>query len=298
MEQPTQFNRIRDFGELINDSIGFVKQNFKPLFTPLLYICLFFILASIATGILVQIKAISLYGTAHSGMFTGLEDGTDFAAIFGINYFLYLLFYFLSFTVVQLVTLCYIYLYKTGGQIVPTKEAVWDLFKSHAARFLFISLLLFILQMIAFALCILPGIYFFPIASLIYVMVIMDDASFDQAFNRAFTLIKDNWWKTFGALFIVWLMAYMTVGLVALPGTILTMSGIFLGESPGLSLAGATISVIIQSFGMLVYALPTITAALCYYSLSEEKEGTGLMDRIENLGSQKPAEGHHPDEAY
>lgn len=298
MEQPIQFNRVRDFGQLVNDSIGFVKQHFKPLFTPLVYIGLFFILAAIATGMLVQIKAIDLYGTAHSGMFTGLNDGTDITAIFGINYALYFLFYFLSFTVVQLVTLCYIHLYKTEGQVAPTKEAVWELFKSHALRFLFVSLLLFVLQMIALAFCILPGIYFFPIASLIYVMVVMDDASFEQAFNRAFSLIKDNWWKTFGALSIVWLMAYMTVGLVALPGTILTMSGFFLGESPGLSLAGATISVIVQSFGMLIYALPTITAVLCYYSLSEEKEGTGLMDRIEKLGSGNPDKGHHPDEAY
>ncbi len=297
MEPKVEFSRTRDFGEIINDSINFVKQNFKALFTPLLYISLIFILAAMATGILIQVKTIGLLGAERAGTL-GAFGGTAFLAGFGINYALYLLFYFISFTVVQLVTLCFIDLYRKNGNVPPSKEEIWTACKMHFWRFTLVSLLLSIIMAIATMLCILPGIYLFPIASLVYAIVVMDGAPFDQAFTRAFTLIKDNWWKTFGALFIVWLIAYFSVGLVALPGTLMTMSGFFLGESSSLSLIGAILNVVVQSFGMLVYSLPTIALALCYFSLSEEKEGAGLMERIENLGSNTETGRDLPDEEY
>jgi len=297
MEQKVEFSRTRDFGEMINDSINFVRQNFKALFTPLLYICLIFILAAMATGILIQVKTIGLLGAERAGTL-GAFGGTAFLAGFGINYVLYLLFYFLSFTIVQLVTLCFIDLYKKNGNVAPTKEEVWNACKTHFWRFTLASLLLSIIVAIGTLFCIIPGIYLFPIASLVYVMIIMDGAPFDQAFTRAFTLIKDNWWKTFGALFIVWLIAYFSVGLVALPGTLMTMSSLLLGETSSLSLTGAILNVVVQSFGMLVYSLPTITTALCYFNLREEKEGTGLMERIENLGTNTDTGRDLPDEEY
>lgn len=297
MEPKVEFSRTRDFGEIINDSINFIKQNFKALFTPLFYISLVFILASVATGILIQIKTIELLGAERAGTL-GVFGGTSYLPGFGLNYALYLLFYFISYTVIQLVTLCFINLYKKHGNISPTKEEVWMACKAHFWRFTLASLLLFLIVMIATLFCVLPGVYLFPITSLVYVIVIMDDASFDQAFTRAFTLIKDHWWKTFGALFIVWLIAYFSVGLVALPGTLMTMSSLLLGESSSLSLIGAILNVVIQSFGMLVYSLPTITMALCYFSLSEEKEGTGLMERIQNLGTNTETGRDLPDEEY
>lgn len=297
MESKVEFSRTRDFGEIINDSIHFVKQNFKALFTPLLYINLVFILASAATGIMMQVKSFRMLGTEHTSVLDTF-DSSAFLAGFGINYVLYFLFYFLSFTVVQLVTLCFIDLYKKNGNVAPSKEDVWLACKTHFWRFTLASFLLSILVAFATLFCLLPGIYLFPIASLVYPMIIVDEAPFDQALSRAFTLIKDNWWKIFGALFIIWLIAYFTIGLAALPGTLMTMSGIFLGQSTSLSLTGAVLNVVIQSFGMLLYALPTITVALCYFSLSEQKEGTGLMSRIENLGNQNDAGNDLPDEEY
>ena len=34
--------------------------------------------------------------------------------------------------------------------------------------------------------------------------------------------------------------------------------------------------------------LPTITVAICYFSLTEQKDNTGLLDRINNLGNTNP----------
>jgi len=297
MEPKVEFNRTRDFGEIISDSIYFVKQNFKALFTPLLYINLIFILGSMASGILIQVKTIGLMGAERAGSL-GAFGGGALLAGFGVNYALYFLFYFISFTIVQLVTLCFIDLYRKNGNVAPSKEEVWTACKAHFWRFALASFLLTILVSIATMLCFVPGIYLFPIASLVYAIIVMDEAPFDQAFTRAFTLIKDNWWKTFGTLFIVWLIAYFSVGLVALPGTLMTMSGFFLGESSSLALTGSILTVVVQSFGMLVYSLPTIALALCYFSLSEEKEGTGLMERIENLGTHNDTGRDLPDEEY
>ena len=297
MKKKVEFSRIRDFGEIINDSIHFIKQNFRALFTPLLYIGSVFILASMITGVLIQVRTVDLLGASQSGAF-GAWSSSSFLAGFGINYTLYLLFYFFSFTIVQLVTLSFINLYKKNGNIAPTTEEVWVACKAIFWRFTLASFLISIIVTFGTLFCLIPGIYLFPITSLVYAIIVMDDAPFDQAFTRAFSLIKDHWWKTFGALFITWLIAYCSISLVALPGTMMTMSGFLFGESTTLALTGSILSVVIQSFGILLYALPAITVALCYFSLTELKEGTGLMARIENIGTQNHTGSNLPDEEY
>jgi len=48
---------------------------------------------------------------------------------------------------------------------------------------------------------------------------------------------------------------------------------------------------------LVLYILPVITIALCYFSLNEQKEGTGLMARINQIGENK-ADNNLPAEEY
>src|SRR5688572_17638407 len=51
-EQKIEFRKIRDFGEVMNDTFSFVRQNFKPLFKSFFAICSFFMIAlAILTGL-------------------------------------------------------------------------------------------------------------------------------------------------------------------------------------------------------------------------------------------------------
>jgi hypothetical protein len=49
---------------------------------------------------------------------------------------------------------------------------------------------------------------------------------------------------------------------------------------------------------MLTYTLPNTAIALCYFKLSEEKEGLGLLGRMENFGKTTDDNAGLPSEEY
>jgi len=55
---------------------------------------------------------------------------------------------------------------------------------------------------------------------------------------------------------------------------------------------------LLKNLLMLSYALPTIAIAMCYFKLSEEKEGIGLIGRIENFGKTTDEGPNLPSEEY
>lgn len=298
-QRKIELAREREFGEIISDSIHFIKHHFKPMFGPLFYICLAFIVLTIATGISYQIQMINLYGLERGASMGGfdaeiLSSPSDMLGGMAV----YLLFYLLAYTSLILGALCYIKLYYEGGYQTPTKEAVWAAFKARFFRFLLISLVLGVVQMIGFVLCLLPGFYLFPILSLVMVMVVLDDAGLSDAFSRATSLIKDHWWATFGALFIILIIISISSYLFALPGQLLMLAGIFAGESYGLVLTGSIINMVIQSLAIFLYVLFVVASALCYFSLREKKEGVGLMGRINAFDENPSPNAPHPDEDY
>lgn len=298
MSDRIEFSKVRDFGQVINDSIGFVKDNFKPLMRPVLYIGLALIIVSIASSIFVQFRTLDSLSMIRMGTFDDALFAENYTSSLWLNYLLTLISTFLAHTVVQLTTFSYIYLYIAGGNKAPTQEEVWAYFKAHIGRFTLISLILFVILVILTAMCVVPGLYFFPVISLVYAAVIFEQTSVGDGFNRAFALIKDNWWKTFGVLFVVWLITSMSIGFFALPGTILTFMGTIFGESNTMALTGAVITVVVQSFGIILYAVPSVAGALCFYSLKEEKEGTSIAARIEAFGTESTGRVDRSDEEY
>lgn len=294
-----ELSRERDFGEIISDSIHFVKNNFKPLFKAMLSIGFAFIVLSIASGIAYQIQVINLYGLDRGAGMGGfdpdmfLSPGNTLLSVAA-----YLFFYMLAYTSITLAALCYIKLYYEGGHQPPSQAAVWEAFKKRFLMFLLISIVLTVIQIIAFMLCLLPGFYLLPIISLAIVAVVLDDMGLNDALSRGSALVKDRWWMTFGALVVVLIIVSVGGYLFALPAQILMLSGMFFGESSGLVMAGSIINVIIQSLAIFLHVLFVAATAICYFSLREEKEGVGLIGRIDAFDETRSPNAPHPDEEY
>jgi hypothetical protein len=143
---------------------------------------------------------------------------------------------------------------------------------------------------VAFVFCIIPCIYLSPIFYLIIPIVVIENTSFSYAFNKCFRLIKDNWWSVFGVIFIMWIIVVVSSLFVSIS------IGFIRTGTKFISLKQFTFPLIIffsilKSALMLIYILPAIACALCYFNLTEEKEGTGLLYRIEQLGK---SENDHP----
>jgi len=283
-EEPIELRKVRDFSETMNDSFSFIKQHFKNLFKPLLYISGFFIIATIASSVAQQMKTIRLVGLAKASTSTVLaENMTGYT--FGLAYFLLLLFSILSVSVIYLVTYCYMKLYKEHYHTIPSMQAVWDLFKSHIISFFIATILLSIFIFIGFLFCLVPGFYLIPIISLTLPIMIMEDKGLFEALSRSIQLIKDHWWKTFALIFLASIIAYFSMGILSLPSAFLSIGAVFVEDSPTLVLAGSIFGSILTGLAQLFYILPAIVSALWYFSLTEEKDGLGLMERIEGFGS-------------
>ncbi|MDB4922373.1 hypothetical protein [Mucilaginibacter sp.] len=290
MKQPIELRRLRDFGQIINDTFTFLKENFKQLFIFVLIICGFFIiLGTIST-------VFTLNNAGHSYTSDNYEERSR-ALIYLISVLTNLFILILAHLCIFLVTLCYVSLYIQKNNSAATLPEVWGYFRYYFFRAFGSGLVITILSALGFLFCLIPGIYLMPIFYLIIPIIVIENASFRYAFNKSFRLIKDNWWVVFGVIFIM--------GIIGL------MSGLFVNISLEFVQAGGKLFPLkrfafpltiffsaLKNILMLVNILPAIAISLCYFSLSEEKDGTGLLDRINQMGKNDNDHQVLPAEEY
>jgi hypothetical protein len=292
MKQPIELRRVRDFGQIINDSFTFLKENFKPLFKYLLIICGFFILISTVSTVFTYMNM-----TTMMNLNVNAYDAARKPFEYIISALISALILVVTQAFIHLVTLSYISVYLQKNNTTPTLAEVWGYFKYYFFRVLGSSIIIFFLFVIGFILCFIPGIYLTPILSLIIPIIVIENSSFRHAFNKSFVLIKDNWWLVFGVLFITSLIVGVAGSIVSIPISSITIGSKFI------SLKSITFPVIVlfsvlRNILLLAYVLPAIAVCLCYFSLDEQKEGTGLLGRIDKLGKSNDDQSTLPTEEY
>src|SRR5476649_1643716 len=111
-----ELSKTRDFGEIISDSFLFIRENLKPLLKCFFIFCGFFMVATAVSSYLYQTR---LYGTINTIANTDPNSfdtpNGPFAAlsrIFGIEYFLLLLFLFLNGVMISVTITSYMAVYK------------------------------------------------------------------------------------------------------------------------------------------------------------------------------------------
>jgi len=295
MQQPKiELAKTRDLGEAITDSFTFISQNFKPLFKSVFAFCGLFILASAATYALQQVKVLDLQKRIFDNKYETFSTMSD---RFGIEYVLSMFFILLSYTLMSTTVISFMALYKHKGNIAPTTEEVWGYVKYFFLRVLLGVVVLTVLLVIATALCLIPGVYVYPIFGLVFPIMVIENASFGCAFNQSFKIINNNWWSTFGALFVMGLIMYVAYLIFSIPNIIISVIGVLthgrVTTSPILTIIGS----LLQQMAQILYVLPLVTLVMCYFNLTEIKEGSGLIDRINQFGNHSP-DNHLPAEEY
>lgn len=292
MKPPIELRKFRDFGQIINDSFTFLKENVKGLLVAVFVICGFFMILGTIT---------SVFSTLNAGYAVSLTSD-DYqlhsrAVTYIMSVILSLFVLMMSHFCIFLVTYCYISVYIQKNNNPPVLAEVWGYFKYYFWRALGGGLLIFILSCIGYLLCIIPGIYLMPIFSLTIPIIVIENASLHYSFNKSFRIIKNNWWMVFGVLFIMWII-------VAVSGFFVNFGvGVIQGTSRMLTLKGVMLPVLIvfsalKHILMATYILPAIAVSLCYFSLSEEKDATGLLERIQKLGTTPNDDLILPTEEY
>ena len=288
-----EFRKKRDFGQVINDTFTFMRQNFKPLIKVYFTFCGLFVLASMLTMLLQQYKMVNIFNTI------GVEGNTNkfgLSSVYSIEYFLSILFSLATYASMSVAILSYIAVYVKKGNETPTTDEVWGYFKYYFFRIFGSSLLLILMLIISFVFCIVPFFWLFPYVAMIFPIMVIENGSLGYSFTRSFAVIKDNFWVTFGTLIVVWIIVYACMSMVILPTTLFNMIGMFTHKTPRMSLTLTMITTVLQSICQVFTIIPIITISLTYFSLVEQKENPGLMERISHFGNTEKPIDTRPEE--
>jgi hypothetical protein len=107
------------------------------------------------------------------------------------------------------------------------------------------------------------------------------------AISKSFYLVKGKWWSTFGLLVIIYILLSIVVSIPLMVVTGLLVNNTLTDASAITTALNIIANIVSQIGGYMI--LPLILIAVCfqYFNLSEMKQSTGLLSRIEGFGSGK-----------
>ena len=317
----TEFRPVRDFGEVFGVAFEFIRQNFKPLCTGVLYIGGPFLLVGAAVITLMIVRIVTLMPGS------GNDDLNANAITFVVTYFVNIVSFLAGAVMITTVINGYIKLYMESPEAKPQigVSELWQQAKKDfwwvAGRLLLLALaafvyfgLLIVLAVPIFAsdagvgakvaLGILYVFFAIAAATAFYVYgfsVFPTQSYFERtgvggSWPRIFHLVKGNWCQTFGVTLIGSILQSFVASILYLPFYfILIFAGLFSIQSGGsantslLTFAGVGMSVGLALGYGLSFIIHYVLMAVQYYNLLERKESTGLLHKIESLGTVQTA---------
>ena len=281
------FEQRRDFGEKINATFTFVTEQVRGLGLSLLYIVGPLALVG---GIITGLGQAELMGDAAS-VNTSEKLLSFYGSMFSGSRLIGFVFQLLAYVLTSLVTFSYIRIYReqqAAGKIEV--GAVWAEVQRYIGSGVMLSIASTFIIGFAFVLLVLPGVYVGVALTLAPAILVFERQDVGQAISRSFKLISGNWWSTFG-LFLVMGLIISVLGMVfTVPaGIIGALFGA--GVLKDVSVLTAILTAIASVGGALLQGLMATATAFQYFSLVEEKEGTGLSNQIDSIGLGASASG-------
>jgi hypothetical protein len=281
----------RDFGEKINATFAFLRQNFVPLGRCLLFIAgPLLLIVGVISGLLPTLIA---------------SEDTGFGFVSGgaINWVLSLV----AGTLVIAVVHVYLDRYVEQPVVQPIEVAeVWEGVKGVFLKMLIAVIVVFMVVSLGFLFLIIPGFIFMAALSLIFVIMMREKVSFGDAFSRCFKLVSGNYLSTLLLLFVVVILQFMLGSIIGIPAMlIIGVDTFFAASGEGLledqSLLERLLYIIAQIINtvgnQLLSAITLVAIAFQYGNLIEKKEATGLMQDIDAIGDPSRSQADR-DETY
>jgi len=220
--------------------------------------------------------------------FNGADTGLFVIAIL-IMFISLILFYGVLYSTV----LYYIKSYINSNGTVDTNEVKQGV-KKDFLKIIGLSLLSNLITAFGFMLCFFPGIYAYVPMSLVFAILVFKGIGVTDSIGDSFDLVRNEWWSTFGALFVLGLIGSLIGFVFAIPGVIyglvkqITMATE--GSYSDLTSMTDWISIVLSVVGdiiryFVIYLLTAISSAFIYFNLNERKHSTGALEQIDSLGN-------------
>ena len=292
METTNQINfkTHRDLGAIITDTFKFIRDNWKGYFGTVIKIA--------GPALVVLIIAMGYYMVSLGGLIDGISVGdTDFSGTDGLEMIFAVAIAMVSgvvfYVLMQMSSLYYIKSYIKNNGVANLNDVKQNV-SQNFWRFLGYGILMILIVMVGAMLCLLPGIYVGVVLSLGTSILVFEGKGVSDAISHSFTLIKDNWWETFGVIFVVGLLVGILGMVFSLPSTIyqmVSMMSTINQEDPTavLGLFSDPIYLFLMAVSyigqFLLSSITLITSVFIYYDLNEQKNLTGTIEQIDSLGS-------------
>lgn len=311
-----KFQKTRDFGQKLNATFEFIRQNFKKLIGTLFRIAgIPLLILSLMWGAVYFVGFDMLDGSVLNSGMAGLlvlsaligAIGLVFyqAAFFGAIYE-YIMLYIRSDSDFTIGDVSREVRQNIGSHLVTVLALFAVVIVIVMVPMILIFLvaqdspfMVFILGMTMMVLVVYIGVSL----SLFVVIRVHEKLGVRSALGRSFDLIRGKWWSTFGLIFVCSLIQGAVGYLIFIPyyAIIFTMglSGELDTLSQGIdgSVWFITISVIFYTLyivlSLILSLLTYVAIAFQYYNLMEMKEAKGLLERMETFGqTHEDDEGH------
>ena len=265
----------RDFGEKINATFLFARQNIKNLGLVLLLLGSPLMIASIILTSYFQLNL-----NFNAGTFKSFEDLPD-------NFFslvaVLVLTNIVAYSWLMTITLSYITEYLNGNREISPAQ-VFNRASKKILLIIVASILTGIIVMFGMVLVVIPGIYLAFALAFVSAILIFEEISISKSISRSISLIGGKWWSTFGLILVMTIVAGLMQIVFTIPTYIIAIPKALHGNLMVFD-AGTMIAEAIGAIGTtLLYPLIFIAIAFQYFNLVERKENQGLKQQIMMAG--------------
>lgn len=305
INESINFQQERSVGEVLSASFAFLRQEFKLLFSTLLmYVGPLVLLAGISMGYMIY------------GMVTRMSefqlDPNNPLDVFNMypwkTVLMTMLFATAMYVLMLSIIYAYVHVYIENGTKQFTRSQVWEIALQKMGGQISVMLLfipIVILMMIVGGIFIAAFSLISPVIGVIamyilmfYVMITISLTSVAKAFEdipafdsigRSFSLIRNNWWRTFGLYIVIGLLlcAFLIVLQIILGLSAFVAGDLFsTGNAPDKSMMAyvmVPLGVIMMMVYFVYYVLLYIAQTFHYFSLVQQKESPNLDDRINRI---------------
>lgn len=290
MKRPyIEFKKRRDFGLLLFDTFGFLRNEFKPFLKTILTISgpslvLFIVAMTFYTYTVGDIFNFDIYG----GNDVDLSNSLMIIA----SAFLYLISVILALIFVSSSALHYIKSYVENSGDVVFEDVKRNVSKT-LWGYLGLGILKYITLFFALILCFFPVLYaMVPMFIVFSIYVFENRRGATDAYSYSFYLINEDFWLALGSIIVLFILMYVLSLVFSIPSVIYTYAkmGIFSGEIDPESLNSLVdpvyilLNVLSTLFSILLNLISIIASALLYFHLNEKRNFTGTYERITNIG--------------
>ena len=279
----------RDFGEKINATFAFIRQNQVPLGKCLLFIAgPLLVIVGIINGMLPTL--------IQSGTTTGFIGGTALNGVFSL------------FGGALVIAVVHVYLERYMQQDGAPQEVadIWEGVKPVLLKTILAIIVTGLVVVLGFMFLIIPGFILLAALSLIFAVMTQEKLSVGDAFSRCFRLVSGNYLSTLLLIVVMIILQTMLGTIIGLPALLMmgtdsffTASGeMMMGDKSLLYKVGYILAQVLNTLGnQLLSAITLVAIAFQYGNLVEKKESAGLMQDIDAIGNTNQS-ATDPDETF